>query len=445
MKRILNSPIYYLPKNYFTGDNVAHFFPAKYLWHVCNVTGAGFHQPVYDFSLNEEVEITFLFYPDQPQHKYFKRPPWIKEFIVAKDENEANYLARQYDFFINNYRYRGAYPQEVNWGYSQELKEINLYVPAYTHKSVYDEKLYIDDLELSDKYADFLTKVKSEINPEGMPVIVLHQRGSDPWGRHLPDSIKRYEELLFNLLSNYPDHMFVLVGESWIFYNHPRVKYLEDYINRSNLKRNLNEYSACLKYILAAFYCRDAELVFIGISGFTLFIESIRPTSFKPPIPIFWGPETYSGVDTCIKKFQHTSGWRCEEFERYKIEHPEDEAFQHEVHHFLYYSRDENVLKPYCWDYPNDIEKIFTVIKRLEEKYEGQKKDSFVKFPAELNIQKYKDINTLKSFVNCFKWQYKRIRSRILETELGKYEMKLIKHMQVMKKSCEKGDKDGRN
>ncbi len=36
MKTIINTPIFFHKRN-FVGDNVAHYFPAKYLWYHCNV------------------------------------------------------------------------------------------------------------------------------------------------------------------------------------------------------------------------------------------------------------------------------------------------------------------------------------------------------------------------------------------------------------------------
>ena len=174
MKRILISPIFHYPANYFTGDNVAHYHPGKYLWYVCNITKTGFYQPVYDFYLNEDVSLTYIFYPQQPQHLYFKKPQWIDEFRVGENEEEVNKIARSYDFFANLYRYRGAPTPEVNFGYSPDLPEINLHLVAYTYKAVFDHGLYIDDLELTDKYQDFLTNINLKMNPEGRPIIAIH-------------------------------------------------------------------------------------------------------------------------------------------------------------------------------------------------------------------------------------------------------------------------------
>lgn len=370
-KKLINSPVLYYSRSLFTGDNVAHYLPAKYLWHVCNVTKTGFHQPVYDFRLSEPVTIDFLFYPQQPQNLYFKKPTWINQFVVAKNTRSANKLAGEYDYFINNYRYRGANPPQNNWGYSTDLKEINLYIPAYTYKAVYDHGLYIDDLQLADDFREFLNNVRKEINPEGRPVIAIHHRGNDPWKRHLPENEKNNEELLFSLLSGYPDSLVVIAGEPWRYYDHPRVRYLTMYLNRKKLTKAIGHYSACLQFILAAFFCREVERIFIGISGFTLFLESIRPIGLMPPIPIYWAEKIFTGIDTCIEAMKK---WRCPEFESYKKAHPEDKAFQHYVHHFMYYARDDELLRPYCFDYPNDTGKIFSLLSRLENKYcKGEK------------------------------------------------------------------------
>ncbi|MCG2661589.1 MAG: hypothetical protein L6437_15250, partial [Kiritimatiellae bacterium] len=117
MKKVVNSPIFYYIRDFFTGDNVHYYLPAKYLWTVCNVTRTGFYQPVYDFKLEGPITLDFMFYPEQPQHNYFKKPAWINEFIVARDTTAAQQIASRYDYFINNNRYRGAQPVELNWGY----------------------------------------------------------------------------------------------------------------------------------------------------------------------------------------------------------------------------------------------------------------------------------------------------------------------------------------
>lgn len=433
MKRVINTPIFYYSRDYFTGDNVAHYLPAKYLWHVCNIKKAGFYQPVYDFSLNEELRIDFMFYPEQPQNEYFKKPRWINAFVAVKDTQEANAIAKGYDYFVNNYRYRGADPQETNWGYSADLKEINLYVPAYTYKAIYEHDIYLDDLELANKFNEYLSAVKKRINPEKRPVIVLHHRGDDPWKRHLSNSIDKYEVLLANLLEMYPEHKFVLLGESWRYSRHPRVKYLNDYINKKTLLKECAEYSGCLQYVLQAFFCRDADIVFIGISGFSLFIESIRPKTLMPPIPIFWGPQTFSGVDTCLASLKE---WKCDEFEKYKKAHPSDEAFQHYVHHFIYYSRDENILKPYCFDDPNSLNKVFRVLEILENKYgkgrgkrgvlvdqDKQIRDSYPLRWDERIVESLMNINwriqsAWKRSADFIKWRYIGLLKRIFRVKM---------------------------
>lgn len=360
--RIINTPSFYFIRDFFTGDNLGHYLPAKYLWTVCNVTKKGFYQPVYDVRLDGPVTIDFMFYPEQPQHKYFKKPAWLNEFSEAKDVDSARLAASQYDFFVNNCRYRGANPVELNWGCPPNMPALDLYLVAYSYKAVYEEGVYLDDLVLADEYSEYLDSVKRAINPERRPVIALHQRGNDPWKRHLPNSAELSEILLNNLLSAYPDHVVVLLGESWRYHRHPRIKYLDDYTNLHILKKRVAESSACLQYILAAFFCRDADLVFCGVSGFGLFIERIRPLDRTPPIPIFWGPETFTGHDTCLATLPH---WSCKELETYRESHPEDAAFQWQGDHFMYYSRNETLLKPYCLDYPNTVDKIFFFLSRL--------------------------------------------------------------------------------
>jgi hypothetical protein len=366
MKRVLVSPIFNYPAKYFTGDNVAHYLPGKFLWHVCNKVKTGFHQSIDNVYLDEPVSLNYIFHSQQPQNLYFKKPEWIDRFMGARDEQEINKIAKSYDFFANLYRYRGKNPSEVNVGYSSDLKVLNIDLVAYTHKAIYDHDLYIDDLELSDKYREFLQEVTLEMNPDRRPVIVLHKRTDDPWDRHLADYDKLNEKLLFDLLDTYRDHIFVLVGDpfSWKYYHHPRIKYLTKYINRREMLRRMKEHNAALQYILSGYFCADAEMAFIGISGFTLFLESIRPRNLMPPVPVFWGPYTFTGIDTCIQKV----GWYSSEFERYKHDHPEDAAFRHQVHHFMYYSRDEDILKPYCMDYPNSCEKAMNVLTELENR-----------------------------------------------------------------------------
>jgi len=368
MTNIINSPIfYYHSRELFTGDNVAHYLPAKYLWHVCNVTKTGFNQPVYDFTLRDPVSIDFMFYPEQPQNLYFKKPAWINKFVVAENTKNARKLAGEYDFFINNYRYRGKKnPPEVNWGYTNDLKEINLYLTAYTYKAVCDCGLYIDDLQLTDQLQELLNSIRNEINPEGRPVIAIHHRGNDPWKRHLPESEKNNEELLFSLLSVYPDSLVVMVGEPWKYYDHPRVRYLIKYLNQNTLTKAVGNYSACLQFILAAFFCREIEKIFVGISGFTTFLESIRPPGLMPPIPKFWAKTVFAQNDPFLERIRK---WQCPELENYKKTHPEDMVFQCDTNNFMYYSRDKKTMRPYCFDYPNDMGKIFSLLSRMENTY----------------------------------------------------------------------------
>jgi len=364
VKKLINSPIFYFIRGYFTGDNVAYYLPAKYLWTVCNVTKTGFHQPVYDFKLDGPITLDFMFYPEQPQHKYFKKPDWINEFIVAGDMVAAQQIAGHYDYCINNYRNRGAQPAELNWGYPPGMQAIELYAYPYSYKAIYEQSIYLDDLFLTDEYQEYLQSVNQAVNPDRRPVIALHHRGGDRWKRHLPNSAALSEVLLRNLLDAYPEHQIVLLGESWRYHRHPRIKYLEDSINLRNLKKRFEDYSACLQFILAAYFCRDADMVFCGISGFSAFIESIRPLDKTPPIPIFWGPKTFTGTCTFMKKMN----WNCcAELADYRKAHPEDAAFLHDTPNFLYYNRNEVLLKPYCLDYPNNLDKIFTLLKQISE------------------------------------------------------------------------------
>jgi len=364
MTKIINSPIYYFIRDFFAGDNVAYYLPAKYLWTVCNVTQTGFYQPVYNFKLNGPIRLDFMFYPEQPQHKYFKKPAWINEFVVAKDVDTAQQLVGTYDYFINNNRYRGAQPPEFNWGYIPHQPTIELYTFVYTYKAIYEQGVYLDDLFLTDEYHDYLQSIKQVINPDRRPVLALHHRGGDRWKRHLPNSAGLSEVLLNNLLDAYPEHQIVLLGANWRYHRHPRIKYLEDYVNLHTLKQRFQNYSACLQFILAAYFCRDADLVLAGISGFSLFIESIRPLDKTPPIPLFWGPKTFERGCTFLSMMPH---WSCPELAAYRIAHPADAAFQHDVHHFLFYSRNESLLKPYCLDYPNTLDKTFTLLKKISD------------------------------------------------------------------------------
>ena len=362
MTKLVNSPVFYFIRDFFSGDDVHHYLPAKYLWYVCNVAKTGFDQPVYDFKLEGPITLDFMFYPEQPQHKYFQKPAWINEFVVAKDTVTAQRIAGRYDYFINNYRFRGAQPVDLNWGCPPGKPVIDLYTVTYTYKAIYEHGIYLDDLVLTDECQEYLQSVIRTINPERRPVIALHQRGNDRWQRHLPNSAELSEVLLCNLLDAYPEHQIVLLGESWRYHHHPRIKYLEDHINLRNLKKQFNDYSACLQFILAAYFCRDADLVFCGISGFGQFIESIRPLDKTPPIPTFWGQETFTGINTQTVMARK---WTCPELAAYRQAHPEDVAFKYDNDNFLYYSRNEELLKPYCLDYPNDLDKIFTLLKKV--------------------------------------------------------------------------------
>lgn len=414
-QRILCTPIfsYEKIKHWWTGDNVCHYLPGKYLWHVCNVSKNGFYQPIDDFALNEDIELTYLFYPHQPQHLYFKKPQWIQEFICVDNESEAKRVAKRYDYFINNYRYRGATPLEVNSGYSPDLKEINLYTVAYTHKAVFDYQLYLDDLTLTDRYADFLRNVKKAISPEGRPIIGLHYKinEDDPWKRHDEQYKHKYQQLIIELLDTYPEHVIVLIGEpySWNYLGHHRIAYLYDYINPENLKASLNDYNPCLQFILAAYFCRDVDLLLHAISGFTLFIASIRPLDMKQPLPIFWGEKTFSGIDTCIEM----NNWKCKEFENYRHLHPEDKAFQYYIHHFIHFARDVSSLEPYCLTFPNTISDIrnqlylneikqntnYQTIKKIKENTINALQYGF---RAELhNLKKLETCPVEKNFLGC--------------------------------------------
>lgn len=358
--KIVNSPVFHFIRDFFVGDGIVHYLPAKYLWYVCNVAKTGFYQPVYDFKLDGPITLDFMFYPEQPQHKYFQKPAWINEFIVAKDAIAAQQIVRRYDYFINNLRYRGAQPPDLNWGCTGDIKSVELYTQVYTDKAICEHGIYLDDLVLNAEYQEYLQSVIRMINPERRPIIALHQRGNDHSKRHLPNSAELNEVLLCNLLDAYPEHQIVLLGESWRYHRHPRIKYLEDHINLRNLKKQFKDYSASLQFILAAYFCRDADLIFCGISGFTQFIESIRPLDKTPPIPIFWGPDAFAGRDT--KPFLARK-WVCPELHAYRQAHPEDISFNDNPQCF-YYSRNEALLKPYCLDYPNNLDKIFTLLKK---------------------------------------------------------------------------------
>jgi hypothetical protein len=366
MKKVLNTPIFYYPSHIFTGDNLSYFIPAKYLWHICNIKREKFHQPVYDFFLENEVKIDFIFYPEHPMHLYFKKPDWINNFIECKEIKNVKELSKNYDYFINNYRYRGARPVELNWGYSNDIKSLELYLVAYTYKAVFEHDLYIDDLELREKYSAFLNYIRLKISPQNKPIIVIHHRGQDPWKRQLPERMIKNEQLIFNLLDIYPDHIIVLTGENWKCFYQSRVKNLNEFINEKNIKIHLKEFTTSLQFILAGYFCRDVEVIFGGISGFTAFIETIRPKNLMPLIPIFWGEKTFTGIDTCIEAMDN---WRCDEYETYRSNNLDDLAFFHYCQHYLYYAKDQTLLKPYCLDFPNDLDKIFKLLSKLEKKY----------------------------------------------------------------------------
>ena len=369
MKSVLFAPLFNYKKNDFTGDNVSHYLLGKYLWHVCNKKKTVFHEPIYNAKIHEEVSISFVFLSEQPQQTYFKKPEWIDEFLVARDEKEINLMAKDFDFFMNQYRYRGAHPPETNCGYSPDLKELNLHLPAITYKSVFEENVYLDDLLLADKYAEFISTTTREIAPDGEPIIALHNRGFDPWNRHLPFTVVKYEKVLKSLLRNFPNHVVVLVGEAWGQYRHPRVKYLHSFINPDRCISQLGEHNACLQYILSAYFCRDAQISLIGISGFSLFIESIRPLNLSPPIPVFWNPKAFEGECTYVKLMEKNSGWCCHKHQEYKKKNLQDIPYQFGVHHFLYYSRDKSLLEPYCFDNPNTPHKILAITKKLADKH----------------------------------------------------------------------------
>jgi hypothetical protein len=164
----------------------------------------------------------------------------------------------------------------------------------------------------------------------------------------------------------YPEHRIVLIGEpyTWNFLGHERIAYLYEFINPAALKAELNEYNPCLQFILAAYFCRDVDLLLHAISGFTLFIASIRPLAMKQPLPIFWGEKTFSGIDTCME----FNNWNCPEFINYRNLHPENEAFQYDIHHFLHFTRDPNLLKPYCDNFPNTVDNIRNHLYLIEKK-----------------------------------------------------------------------------
>ncbi len=262
-----------------------------------------------------------------------------------------------------------------------------------------------------------MNKIHKEINPNNKPIVAIHYRGNDPWKRHPRDGIKSYNDLLFRLLKRYPDHLFVLLGESWQYFHHPRIKYLSKFINPKQIYKNLKEYTSCLKYILSAYFCRDADILFIGISGFTLFLESIRPLNLMPPIPLFWTPKVFSGIDTCLEIIGYGTK-NVKEIVEYQMTHPDDLAFQYDIHHFIYYSRDEKLLKPYCMDYPNSINKVLTLLQKLEEKYTNPKRivhHTNVPAISSFNPLKISFIKMLYSMLINFKWSFSFQTKRIIK------------------------------
>ena len=274
----------------------------------------------------------------------------------------------EYDWFINNYRFRGA--GEQNWGCPPNARTLELYLTSYTYKAICEEGISLDDLHLTDEYASYLQEVRHDISPEGRPVIVLHQRaGPHCWDRNLPDSGWRFEVLLHNLVNAYPDHQIVLLGEGWRYRRHPRVRHLDAYLNLRNLSIRFKDYSACLQFVLAAYFCRDADLAFGSLSGFTQFINTIRPIDKPPLIPLFWRQGSFLGG---LRNTSIPSKWVCEEYEAYQKQHPEDEAFQPHWNYFIYYVWREALLKPYCLDDPNSVAKVFRLLSEMSGKKFGQ-------------------------------------------------------------------------
>ncbi len=362
MKRVLYTPLFEYPANYFTGDNLAHFLPAKLLWYQCNFLKKGFHDPVYGLDIDDEVQITFVFYKSQPIADYFEKPEWIHKFIILENSSEVKKLAGEYDFFVNQYRYRGAKPPELNSGFSDVFNELNQYTVSATYQAVYDENIYADDLKLSQEFNSFILKKISDINPNGKRIIGIHHRGGDPWSRHLFNSISKSENLLRFLRQNYQDSLIILVGEGWGNYRDESIIRLDDLINDQILKEHFNHTNAALKYVMQAYFTNHINLFFIGISGFTLFCETIRSRNMLPPIPIFWKKEVFNGECTSILKMKKDFGWFCPEFENYRNNNKDDLAYQISIHHFLYYSRNPVLLKKYCLDYPNSINKIKKIL-----------------------------------------------------------------------------------
>lgn len=413
MKKIINTPIFYYPSHIFTGDNLTHFIPAKYLWLQCNVKKNEFIQPVYNFKFKDEIKIDFAFYPEHPFHLYFKKPYWINEFIVLKDLNEAIAVSKKYDFFVNNYRYRGAVPEQLNWGYSKDVNTIELYLSSYSYKALFEERLFIEELELQEKYDGYLKNIIKRVNPNNRPLICVHQRGDDLWDRHLPNVNFLYENLLANLISFYPNHLFILLGESWRNYKHPRVKLLQNYINQKQITEDLGEYTASLQYILALYFCRDVDLCFVGISGFSYNLASIRSSKLTPPIPVFWSSPCFSGKDYVIEKHKIILNWKCCEYDEYMKNYPHDNVFSIQGQNYIYYAHDEKKFKKYCSDFPNNLHKIFDLLMDLEKKYFSTTiiEKKLIKKSLDEKIIFFEELSSLQKFIekiNDQKFNFKR-------------------------------------
>jgi hypothetical protein len=399
MKRILYTPLFEFPTNNFTGDNLAHFLPAKLLWYQCNILKKGFHDPIYGLDINDEVEITFVFYKKQPLGDYFEKPEWIHRFIVLENSSEVKKLAGEYDFFVNQYRYRGAKPPELNSGFSNIFTELNQYTVAATYQAVYEENIYADDLKLSPEFNSFILKLLSHINPNGKKLIGIHHRGGDPWSRHLFNSISKCENLLRVLRQRNQDSLIILIGEGWGTYLDNSIIRLDDFINDQTLKNYFGHTNAALKYVMQAYLTNYINLLFIGVSGFTLFIETIRPRNMLPPIPIYWKKEVFYGDCTSILKMRRDFGWHCPEFENYRNKNKDDLAYQITIHHFLYYSRDPELLMNYCLDYPNTIHKIKNILNFINFNSNFDKKYSFSIIKTFIIIQLFIFINTIKNII----------------------------------------------
>lgn len=399
MKKVLYTPIFEFPANYFTGDNLAHFLPAKLLWYQCNILKKGFHDPIYGLDINDEVQITFVFYKNQPIGDYFEKPEWIHRFIILENSSEVKKLAGEYDFFVNQYRYRGAKPPELNSGFSNIFTELNQYTVSATYHAVYEENIYADDLKLSPEFNSFILKIISHINPNGKRLIGIHHRGGDPWSRHSFNSISKCENLLGVLRHRYQDSLIILVGEGWGNYLDKSIIRLDDLINDRTLNMYFGNTNAALKYVMQAYVTNYINLLFIGISGFTLFIETIRPRNMLAPIPVFWKKEVFDGECTHILKMRRDFGWHCSEFENYRAKNKDDPAFQISIHHFLYYSRAPEMLKNYCLDHPNNINKIINILDSISSNFSNFCNFSLCDMKTFIIIRFFIYINTIKSIL----------------------------------------------